>query len=172
MSILELVPANPGGRADDGALCAQSDPALWYPRRGDTEAQDAAKAICRRCPLFFQCYAGAVARGEMWGIWGGVNFEPVGALGPEDEDQTGPECRRGHVFTGATTYWTPDGYRECRICRRDSVNRLAQLKREAPGATCGNKHVRTAGNTYKDAAGRLRCRDCFPSAKAAREVAA
>lgn len=34
----------------------------------------AAKAICARCPLVEPCLAGAVARREPWGVWGGQLF--------------------------------------------------------------------------------------------------
>ena len=156
--------------ADDGALCAQSDPAAWYPAKGDTGAEEAAKAICRRCPLFFQCYPGAVARGEIWGIWGGANFEPPSA--PADLADEG-DCGRGHVLNETNAYVAPSGRIECRICKRDNRDELRRREREAPGAECGNRHVRTEENTYEDARGHLRCRDCTAdlAAKRAEEAA-
>lgn len=146
-------------------LCADADPALWYPAPHDRVAEAQAQAICYACPLRDPCYAGAVERGEAWGIWGAVNFDPQESLLLDpDADQ----CYRGHIFTEATTYWTPDGHRECRICRRITVNERARRKREALGATCGNKHVRTARNTYRDSAERMRCRDCIAELAAKR----
>ena len=35
----------------------------------------AAKAICATCPLIDDCLAGAVARREPWGVWGGQLFK-------------------------------------------------------------------------------------------------
>ncbi len=35
----------------------------------------AAKAICATCPLAAPCLAGAVARREPWGVWGGELFK-------------------------------------------------------------------------------------------------
>ena len=35
----------------------------------------AAKAICATCPLADPCLAGAVARREPWGVWGGQLFK-------------------------------------------------------------------------------------------------
>jgi len=35
----------------------------------------AAKAICATCPLIDACLAGAVARREPWGVWGGQLFK-------------------------------------------------------------------------------------------------
>lgn len=163
---LQLVPAI----APAKPLCADADPALWYPAPRDRVAIEKAQAICAACPLRAPCYAGAVERGEEWGIWGGVNFEPPKVHCDPDADQ----CGRGHLFTEATTYWTPDGHRECRLCRRIAVSERARRKREAPGATCGNKHVRTAKNTYRNAVGALRCWDCVAdlAAKRAKEAAA
>jgi hypothetical protein len=58
-----------------GAACRSSDPALFFPEPGDQAAEAAAVAICAGCPVRAACYAGAAARGERWGIWGGKNFE-------------------------------------------------------------------------------------------------
>jgi WhiB family redox-sensing transcriptional regulator len=46
----------------------------------DPLGQARAKAICRLCPLSAPCLAGALERGEPWGVWGGqllVNGVPV-----------------------------------------------------------------------------------------------
>ena len=34
----------------------------------------AAKAICARCPVRTECFDGALARREPWGVWGGELF--------------------------------------------------------------------------------------------------
>jgi hypothetical protein len=36
------------------------------------------------------------------------------AMTPYRRDNT--HCRRGHLYTDESTYWTPAGYRQCRIC--------------------------------------------------------
>jgi WhiB family transcriptional regulator, redox-sensing transcriptional regulator len=61
-----------------GAACRAADPALFFPDPGDTCAEAQAVAICAGCPARAACYAGAVQRGERFGIWGGVNFEEAG----------------------------------------------------------------------------------------------
>jgi WhiB family transcriptional regulator, redox-sensing transcriptional regulator len=58
-----------------GAACPTADPVLFFPDPGDTGAESQAIAICAGCPARAGCYAGAVQRGERFGIWGGVNFE-------------------------------------------------------------------------------------------------
>ena len=43
--------------------------ALWFSDRIPDIA--AAKAVCATCPLAAPCLAGALARREPWGVWGG-----------------------------------------------------------------------------------------------------
>lgn len=59
---------------EPGSLPCQ-DPAnldLWFAERGDDV--EAAKALCVECPLKATCLAGALERGEPWGVWGGEVF--------------------------------------------------------------------------------------------------
>lgn len=42
---------------------------LWFAEL--PEQVEAAKALCRPCPLREQCLAGALERAEPWGVWGG-----------------------------------------------------------------------------------------------------
>lgn len=51
------------------ALCAQTDPALFYPERGDS--LDPARAICSACPTRERCLQWAIDSREPFGIWGG-----------------------------------------------------------------------------------------------------
>jgi WhiB family redox-sensing transcriptional regulator len=53
----------------DGALCAQVDMALFFPGKGESCA--AAKSICRRCEVQFECLEESVAQAIPHGIWGG-----------------------------------------------------------------------------------------------------
>ena len=53
--------------------CRVQDPDLWF---AETPAElEQAKAFCLGCPAVRQCLAGAVARREPWGVWGGEIFE-------------------------------------------------------------------------------------------------
>jgi WhiB family redox-sensing transcriptional regulator len=57
------------------AACAGEDPEMFFP--GFLAAPDVrkAKAVCARCPARAGCLAGALARAEPHGIWGGEVFE-------------------------------------------------------------------------------------------------
>jgi WhiB family redox-sensing transcriptional regulator len=62
-----------------GAACRAEDPELFFPpddeRSAERETRVAwAVAVCHSCPVQAACYAAAVANGERWGIWGGVDF--------------------------------------------------------------------------------------------------
>ena len=60
---------------DFGAVelpCWNEDPDLFFAESpADVEY---AKALCEPCPIRARCLAGALARQEPWGVWGGELF--------------------------------------------------------------------------------------------------
>ncbi len=53
--------------------CREEDPELWF---AENPAQlEQAKTLCGDCPVRNACLAGALDRGEPWGVWGGEIFE-------------------------------------------------------------------------------------------------
>ena len=56
----------------DGPACWGADPDLFFPL--PNESADPAKAICAACAVRAECLALAQARGEQFGIWGGVDL--------------------------------------------------------------------------------------------------
>ena len=68
VGLLDAAPATQGVTP-----CQSNDPDLWF---AETPAElDRAKALCTGCPVAAQCLAGALARHEPWGVWGGQIFE-------------------------------------------------------------------------------------------------
>lgn len=54
-------------------LPCRRDPDLWFAETpGELER---AKTLCGDCPIRGECLAGALSRGEPWGVWGGEIFE-------------------------------------------------------------------------------------------------
>jgi WhiB family redox-sensing transcriptional regulator len=53
--------------------CRSGDADLWF---AEAPAElERAKALCAGCPIKAECLAGALQRGEPWGVWGGEIFE-------------------------------------------------------------------------------------------------
>lgn len=53
------------------AACLGLDPELFHPRKGQSIAP--AKAVCRGCPVVYDCGEHALARREKLGVWGGMS---------------------------------------------------------------------------------------------------
>lgn len=71
VSIADLL--NPRESWHDDALCAQTDPRVFYPAKGDNESVVAAKMICALCPVRAECLEEALEQGERFGVWGGMS---------------------------------------------------------------------------------------------------
>lgn len=58
----------------DGAACADSDPAIWFPESGsDTTNEREAQRWCRTCPVRVTCLEASLDYGrDTAGIWGGL----------------------------------------------------------------------------------------------------
>ncbi|MGH3500941.1 MAG: WhiB family transcriptional regulator [Nocardioidaceae bacterium] len=54
----------------EDALCAQTDPEVFFPDKGQSAKQ--AKRVCARCPVQQPCLAYALDRPELQGVWGGL----------------------------------------------------------------------------------------------------
>lgn len=53
--------------------CRSGDADLWF---AESPAElERAKGLCADCPVREACLAGALARREPWGVWGGEIFE-------------------------------------------------------------------------------------------------
>ncbi len=69
-----------GRRGDwrDRALCAEVDPELFFPDKG--ESSRPAKRVCAACEVRAECLQQALDRGERFGVWGGLSERERRAL--------------------------------------------------------------------------------------------
>jgi WhiB family transcriptional regulator, redox-sensing transcriptional regulator len=79
MEALELLSPVLDPTVDLASLpCVSAGPELFF---SELPAElEAAKLLCRTCPMRAACLAGAVERQEPWGVWGGEVFhlgEPI-----------------------------------------------------------------------------------------------
>lgn len=59
-------------RAAETAVCAQTDPELWFPEKGGSARE--ARRLCRSCPFLAACRSWALTNPieAAHGIWGGL----------------------------------------------------------------------------------------------------
>lgn len=53
------------------ALCAQTDPDIWFPEKGGQVHR--AKSVCAACPVRRPCLDAALTNRERHGVWGGLS---------------------------------------------------------------------------------------------------
>jgi WhiB family redox-sensing transcriptional regulator len=58
-----------GTPAVRGVPCQEHPADLWFAEL--PQDVETAKSLCRGCPVQESCLAGALERGEPWGVWGG-----------------------------------------------------------------------------------------------------
>jgi WhiB family redox-sensing transcriptional regulator len=61
----------------DAALCAQTDPDLWFPELGGTGSP--ARRICAACPVQAECLDAAISMVPLpqAGIWAGLGYQAL-----------------------------------------------------------------------------------------------
>jgi WhiB family redox-sensing transcriptional regulator len=82
--------------------CRSGDADLWF-AEGPADLERA-KALCGSCPIQAECLAGAIRRGEPWGVWGGEIFER-GAVIPRKRPRGRPskaDLARDRAFAAAS----------------------------------------------------------------------
>ncbi|PZS27182.1 MAG: hypothetical protein DLM58_19165 [Pseudonocardiales bacterium] len=85
------------------AVCAQTDPGLFYPDKG--ESARPGKRVCTGCPVRAQCLQWALEHDERHGIWGGLSDRERRRLKrrPHVEDHPGvADTPAAHDLTAAT----------------------------------------------------------------------
>ena len=73
------------------AACQNVDPDTFFSET--PSGVEYAKSLCQGCPVLAECLAGALARGEVHGVWGGqllVNGEVVARKRPRGRPRKHP----------------------------------------------------------------------------------
>lgn len=133
-------------------------------------AVEAAKAICRPCPVRRECREWALDN-ENWGVWGGTTAyerRKIRERWAEEAAQGQPlggTCPKGHERTAETVRINRVGQEYCLTCHRlRGFNTAAAVAAAATtrGARkyCVNGHELAGDNVYRDARGHRNCRRC------------
>lgn len=76
----------------DRAACREASPELFFPvgTSGPALIQTAAaKAVCRLCPVAADCLAWALASGQDFGVWGGLDEAERRAIRRREPERQG-----------------------------------------------------------------------------------
>ncbi|QXV62916.1 WhiB family transcriptional regulator [Amycolatopsis sp. TNS106] len=107
-------------RWHDDALCAETDPELFFPD-DDDDAVDA-KRICARCEVRAQCLMYALEADERTGVWGGVSAGERNRIIDSLSDlQLTPAQARKHERDATIVTMTGRGMRAPTIAARIGV---------------------------------------------------
>lgn len=85
----------------DDALCRGVGNDRFFSARGDSEAVEAAKTLCARCPVSTECGHYAMSHRLRYGIWGGLGATRIKDLSvgvPRAEQRCG-SCNRRYIPT-------------------------------------------------------------------------
>ena len=115
----------------DEALCAQTDPELWFPKqRALGGSPRAAKEICQQCPVAVQCLSYAMDHVITHGIWGGLTAKQRQELRRNRPKNTDPNiCVNGHDRSLGVR---ADG--ACKQCRREQDQARRRARRDGRAA--------------------------------------
>ena len=98
------------------AACRDTDPGLFFPKFGGSAQK--AKAVCAGCPVAAACLDYALASGQQFGVWAGLDErERQGMNRPAARSAF---CGKGlHLRTEKNTYVSPTtGRRYCKACKQ------------------------------------------------------
>jgi WhiB family redox-sensing transcriptional regulator len=117
----------------DQALCAQTDPEIFFPEKGGN--YNAANKVCDSCPVRQQCvdYAQVIERGLAYsyrhGAWGGTS--PRGRAGTADE--TARQARDANILHYAAAGWGAEDIATATNCTSRTVWRVLAAQAEQLG---------------------------------------
>jgi WhiB family redox-sensing transcriptional regulator len=95
------------GNWRDLALCAQVDPELFFPEKG--EPSHAAKRVCAGCEVRAECLQEALDRNERFGVWGGLSERERRTLGRQPNPVRRCPAHGVELSGGPALYHCPTG---------------------------------------------------------------
>lgn len=116
----------------DDAICAQTDPELFFPEKGGSTRD--AKSVCLGCEVRAQCLQTALRDDERFGIWGGYSERERRRINRDRSQDFQPTMRRGGRPKGGRNpgpieHGTPHGYwRGCNCV--DCTTAIADYNRD------------------------------------------
>lgn len=126
------------------SACLDEDDELFFHPPGERgrakrERDAAALAICRRCDVVGQCLADALARGDEFGVRGGMTDDEREPLIKEYRDRpTVAPVPAGHGTPARAQQHRREGTKTCRACldaentaHKERANRRAEQNEEA-----------------------------------------
>ena len=115
----------------DDAVCATTDPDLFFPESRDVRAERQAKKICAGCPVVQDCLEYAIEAGEEFGVWGGTTeLERRHMMSIPRRNAGGkPQIDRVKFWQLQDAGLTALEIAELLGCHADSVSRMRQERR-------------------------------------------
>lgn len=157
----QIKPA-PGAPWQERAVCAQTDPEIFFPERGGSTKE--AKKICLSCSVKTQCLVDALDNDERFGIRGGYTEHERRRL------QTADQAPSDTGLCGTSQGYQRHRYRgeqacaECRKAASDRTREARTLQAPTVGSMCGTE----SGSKTHSRRGERSCRECQNAATSAR----
>ena len=95
-----------------GGLCAQTDPAVWYPEKGGVVQARLAVKLCRQCPVRRRCLEYALdsePHFTHYGVWGGYATKKLSRMRMLRQALRRAACNPPKQGVGSAETPTPEG---------------------------------------------------------------
>lgn len=113
------------------AACAEVGTGdMWFPRKGGDEYTQAAKAVCRQCPVIMDCLQYALDTDQRHGVWGGMSAHELAKL---RRQRAGTEYKYAHICEQCGTPFRSHSKRS-RFCGKQCIYRAAQERKKMDAA--------------------------------------
>ncbi len=107
LNIAHRLAGQPGSWRDL-ALCAEVDPELFFPEKG--ESSRPAKRVCAGCEVRAECLQYALDHGERFGVWGGLSERERRELARQPNPARSCPAHGAALSGGPALYRCPAGH--------------------------------------------------------------